>query len=164
MKLKELYKSWELGEYEVYINLKPKLDDQRYELGGTLLRDEDPKYKKTALTLHLFVAELYVSLKPRYRPATPKDIHVSHVMREGKCAQCLLKQYPNYVENNLRYECEVVYGVTDAMVHESHCLGQEQKYMNEEVGRRCFYCTAEYRQSFEGDRMHPKLLKMCKPT
>ena len=161
-------KKFEIGDYAIYLDYA-RWSEGVHKFGWGFDVDTAPKTAHVLVDFCFSLAHASLNVSRRYKPITPKDVHASHPMVDGKCAQCLRRVHGQYADFDLQYPCDRVYNVKVEDVHPSHDLDKPVGFLT--VGTslegqtiECKACGGELRRTPDYDTYaEPKLLKPCVP-
>lgn len=162
-------KKFELGDYTITLNYE-RWSEGVHKFGWSFDVDTVPKTAHVLIDFHFSLAQASLRVSRRYKPITPKDVHPSHPLFGGKCAQCFRRVHDQYADFDLQYPCDRVYDVKVEEVHPSHDLDCPERYLT--VGTavegqtiKCKACGGKFRRTPDYDTYaDPKLLKPCVPV
>lgn len=148
-------KKFEVGDYAVYLDYA-RWSEGVHKFGCSLDVDTAPKTAHVLVDFRFSLAQASLSVSRRYKPITPGDVHASHPMKDGRCAQCLRAVRGRYADFDLQYPCDRVYNVKVEDVHPSHDLDKPVGYLT--VGTslegqtiECKACGGELRRTPDYD-------------
>ena len=169
LKLASAQKKFEVGDYVVYLNYA-RWSEGVHKFGCSFDVDTVPKTARVLVDFRFSLAHASLSVSRRYKPITPENVHASHPMKNGKCAQCLRVVRGQYVDYDLQYPCDRVYNVSVEDVHPSHTLDTPKGFLGfgtslEGQTIECKACGGVLCRTPDYDTYaDPKLIKHCVPA